>query len=920
MYEKNQMEDQELEFDIQDFFENPSEETCLKILEKTKGNIRLKIIEYFLNIFNFSKDILEYKAIAEYDLGYFEKSKQTLDYILDNFSLNEKEKEKLWQIYKIVIPNVRNSYDFYNQEIIDKILSKKSKNIITFTITTCKRLSLFVKTMNSFLNCCEDLDKIDNWLCVDDNSSEEDRNEMKRLYPFFNFYFKDISEKGHYKSMNIIRNKIKTPFILHMEDDWLFFRRKKYVSECLEILLSQTNIYQCLINRNYAETEKDDSIYGGYKKETKNGISYVLHEHYETEEDKKLFYEKYSGKNTCGYWPYFSFRPSLFKTSIFKDIGEFRNVVHFELEYSNRYKNLGYKSAFMNGIYCLHTGRLTSERNDTTKLNSYDLNNEEQFETEISKTFVINLENRKDRWQKFLKNKENLKEINFERFNAINGNSLIPTEQLQRIFDNNDYNMRAGMVGCAMSHIYLYIQLVKSKQKYYLILEDDIELCKNFKTKLDYILKNIDKNWDICYLTHHIKKQFITERTFSSEEFPKVTRKKAQESLKFSYGGTAGYLISKKGARLLLEYINKYGMTNGIDTVQQKSADILNVYYTDVHLIKTECYIFDKNADTDIQNNFTSLTIPIETRIEKEKEFNQDLIEINLNQDLTRDLTRELNQDLTREKCFLLRNDNESKFQEILNKLKHDKYNHYQLGNNHIMVVSEKLKDYYSNNGRYFERLKINNSYDIKDCLKFKKVNLVCFGNMNHVYEAVNNQKELFFDRIENGSFEVFFQISKRLIENKPETFLDEFFNITENETYIQQYNQKQIFKNKKYNLIFPHDDISKLREIYLNRMNNFIEVIENKDEILFINCSRWEKINDEIIKDFLDFFQNAKLFLINSLKENSIFRSHDRIIYKEIDFPEHLRIEEWTNEKTEYDQKIFRNTLIQVIKEIQNN
>jgi hypothetical protein len=41
-----------------------------------------------------------------------------------------------------------------------------------------------------------------------DNSSDEEREQMKKLYPFFTFYFKTFEEKGHAKSMNIIRNHV----------------------------------------------------------------------------------------------------------------------------------------------------------------------------------------------------------------------------------------------------------------------------------------------------------------------------------------------------------------------------------------------------------------------------------------------------------------------------------------------------------------------------------------------------------------------------------------------------------------------------------------------------------------------------------------------------------------------------------------
>ena len=63
--------------------------------------------------------------------------------------------------------------------------------------------------INSFLNCCQDLHKIDRWICVDDNSSTEDREEMKKLYPFFEFYFKNLDCKGHPQSMNLIRDLTK---------------------------------------------------------------------------------------------------------------------------------------------------------------------------------------------------------------------------------------------------------------------------------------------------------------------------------------------------------------------------------------------------------------------------------------------------------------------------------------------------------------------------------------------------------------------------------------------------------------------------------------------------------------------------------------------------------------------------------------
>ena len=132
--------------------------------------------------------------------------------------------------------------------------------------------------MNSLLNCV-DIDKIDFWFCVDDNSSSNDREKMQIMYPFFKFYFKDVNEKGHPQSMNIIKNNVKTPYLFHLEDDWKFFIKRNYIEDAIDIIESNKNIGQCLFNKNYAEIESDIDIKGGIYKTTNRGFRYYIHEY-----------------------------------------------------------------------------------------------------------------------------------------------------------------------------------------------------------------------------------------------------------------------------------------------------------------------------------------------------------------------------------------------------------------------------------------------------------------------------------------------------------------------------------------------------------------------------------------------------------------------------------------------------------------
>lgn len=251
---------------------------------------------------------------------------------------------------------------------------------VLLTFTTCKRLDLFIKTVNSFMKNCSDIGRIGYFYCVDDNSSFEDREKMRTMYPFINFYFKSLEEKGHRPSMNIIwdkLNELKPKYWLHMEDDWLFLKQDDYISKSIAILEQheEKNIHQVLFNRNYGETFESYNIVGGERFVNTQYPKQPLLLHVKDQPGLK-------GPNSS-YWPHYSFRPSVSRTSIILELGNFDSENNFfERDYADKYFEKGYKSAFFDEITCLHTGKLTTENNDQ-KQNAYALNDMEQFNTNI---------------------------------------------------------------------------------------------------------------------------------------------------------------------------------------------------------------------------------------------------------------------------------------------------------------------------------------------------------------------------------------------------------------------------------------------------------------------------------------------------------------------------------------------------------
>lgn len=715
-----------LDIHVQQLLATGSEQNALAIVQYCRQNnlfhLGVMMGKYLSKIYSHCWNIITETGLCAFYSKDFELAYKLFSTALKFTNLPEKTvKETIFNAH-FCIDQIAKKYTYYNPRLVQSLTKKKNNPIplVTVTMTSCKRYDLFERTVNSFLNCCTDVQLIDHWLCVDDNSSQEDRKKMKEKYPFFKFYFKTLAEKGHPQSMNIIKKQVTTSYIFHMEDDWQFFAKRNYISDCFDVLHTAPNIGQCLINKNYGETEKDVAIIGGHPMKTAKGTRFFTHEYCPDQESQNAFNKKYGIGRHCAYWPHFSFRPSLLRVQILQQLGDFNEEInHFEMDYSDRYIRAGYISAFLESIYCLHTGRLTSERFDKTKTNAYELNNESQFSGKEKKvysvksqllfqTFVINLDRRPDRWEKFQKNDIGL---NYVRFPAIDGSKLVSTPQLQRIFDNNDYNMRTGMVGCAISHIKLCVELVnQEEQDFYCILEDDIDLVPNFKQKFVQIISQLTPGeWDMIYLGHHIFPKHRKDEHYDKEANPVAEKWSRAKSLQISMGGTGGYVISKEGAKKLLDFIDRTGMTNGIDTVQQKAADDMNIYYCIPHLIYSECYTGNNKPDTDIQFCYDSLTVDVNTRFMEELRFYSDVV-IQTAVDYAN--MEKIVHDENETKVTFYRDDPQN-----IVKLKNICVHPCYTLDNQILFVVPKV----TGKQRYFHRLKKNNKYDVGDALVYKE-------------------------------------------------------------------------------------------------------------------------------------------------------------------------------------------------------
>jgi GR25 family glycosyltransferase involved in LPS biosynthesis len=222
---------------------------------------------------------------------------------------------------------------------------------------------------------------------------------------------------------------------------------------------------------------------------------------------------------------------------------------------------------------------------------------------------IINLERRPDRRAAMTEKltQQKFSPDNYEFVKATDGKDLVLTPEIEGLFKKNNFNNRRSVIGCALSHYYLWKKLLEDpNNEFYLILEDDIDFSKNFKeelTKLSAVMPALEFFF-LAYLMEgsarvsNWKKYNGSSRVQRIEEF-----KKTPPGLHYFGGGFSTYSINKAGARKVLEYINSQGIYYAIDYMVSE-IKCLKIYECQPQLTFTDSAGEGVIIDTDIQKDY----------------------------------------------------------------------------------------------------------------------------------------------------------------------------------------------------------------------------------------------------------------------------------------------------------------------------
>ena len=327
------------------------------------------------------------RSICAHFLGLHEESVELCEALLVSAHLPDDQRERILanrdqSLVHLMAERVRFRPERV-QALASASISPSGEPSVTLTITTCCRRELFERTIDSFLECCSDHNRIRRWICIDDGSSADDRAAMLERYPFFEFIFESDDDRGHASSMGELLRQVDTPYWLHLEDDWDFVSRGPFIEQAIAVLDDDATLLQVVLNRNYAETLEHRNLVGGELRRTRaDFFPYRRHGHLPVGSDElEQLLAEHPGRSTNAHWPGFSLMPSMIRTASIREVGAFDGASgHFELDFAMRARAQGWRTAFLDSIVCVTTGKLRNDLDPAAPPNAYELNGLTQFQ------------------------------------------------------------------------------------------------------------------------------------------------------------------------------------------------------------------------------------------------------------------------------------------------------------------------------------------------------------------------------------------------------------------------------------------------------------------------------------------------------------------------------------------------------------
>ena len=182
----------------------------------------------------------------------------------------------------------------------------------------------------------------------------------------------------------------------------------------------------------------------------------------------------------------------------------------------------------------------------------------------VDKVVVINLDRRRDRWESWITANPILA-TKAQRFSAVDGKLVKLDSEIYKIFKHNSFKWKKAMVGCTLSHMGVWQQLLDEPDdnSRYLILEDDMRFgLDGWEALWQKMMPEIPKDADVLYIGGVLptnKKALPSVLEMVNDCWAKIRPNSlftgSSVELPIFHFCAYSYILTKSGAKKLLEWL-----------------------------------------------------------------------------------------------------------------------------------------------------------------------------------------------------------------------------------------------------------------------------------------------------------------------------------------------------------------------------
>jgi GR25 family glycosyltransferase involved in LPS biosynthesis/glycosyltransferase involved in cell wall biosynthesis len=250
---------------------------------------------------------------------------------------------------------------------------------------------------------------------------------------------------------------------------------------------------------------------------------------------------------------------------------------------------LGISRFPMDEIYCDHSLRKTFLSGKALYVHRGAFTVHKPFMEGIDDAYVINLDKRPDRMEKLYGSNPELKD-RVQRISAVNGREMTLTPRIARMFKPHDFFWKKAIMGCALSHLTLWWQLLTERPEIenYLILEDDVKLQPNWQDRWNEAKGYIPEDYDVVYLGGILppnRAGFEHTKEKVNNYFSRVAPNQffgQRTPNRYFHWCAYAYVLSRAGAQKILQRLmDSNGYWTSADHMICNPVDEMNLYFLD---------------------------------------------------------------------------------------------------------------------------------------------------------------------------------------------------------------------------------------------------------------------------------------------------------------------------------------------------